>query len=216
MTEHNIGKVDLHQHPILSSMLSSLCHAAFFCLMLILGGSSLLDLNSKAVVNPDIDYIKVDILSDFMITKNTKVIKNEDTIPAIKSSTIPIKNPRNEKAEALQAADKPGLNDATQPGNTSEEDEVKLQSYEQILAKHFIDAMPPIPEGLSNKSDIQVLLQIDKKGNIIKHFFKGVRHNKELESLLASTILKANPAPIPPKDRFTAEYAQYIIPVFIH
>jgi hypothetical protein len=98
--------------------------------------------------------------------------------------------------------------------NQSKPKGVAPKFYGQLLSRHFTRSMPSLPAGVKITENIDILIKIDRDGEIYDYAFQP--HNisdDKLKKFLHATVVAANPVPTPPISEFTSEFAQYLVPL---
>lgn len=89
------------------------------------------------------------------------------------------------------------------------------ERYEQILARHFINAIPGNLKQIKQDSVVDIWIRINRKGDIEDYGFPPELHDAQLKLMIETAIINASPVPLPPPETFTSDYAQYLLPLLL-
>ncbi len=89
------------------------------------------------------------------------------------------------------------------------------QRYEQILARHFINALPSNIKQIKQNSVVDIWIRINRRGEIEDYGFHPEPQDAQLKLMIETAIINASPVPLPPPETFTSDYAQYLLPLLL-
>lgn len=205
---HNpqLHQVDYNSKLVVGWALSVFIHFVLVLVLIGLMKYPLFSYNPQVHLQSIPSIIEITLVPDFIAT-----MENEQKIESQIKPDVPDVIEQDQDAKTIKIPD-PAVDNAIKAAVTKSP---APERYEQILARHFINALPNNIKQIRQNSAVDVWIRINHKGEIEDYGFHPEPQDAQLKAMLEVAISNASPVPLPSQETFTSGYAQYMLPLLL-